>query len=322
MKARRAYLAEQGFGTYRPPVLDYKAKIKLDGTNAAINVIDGVVHYQSRSQLITPEKDNAGFVRWAMESGFADVVLGLGEDVIVFGEWAGPGIQKRTAVSRLSSPIFAVFALEFPESAKNPRRRLVVEPEKVSSYLPQYKDVYVLPWEDYEVRIDYEDPAQLASAADILNQYVSDVEAKDPWVARTFGIAGMGEGLVFYLYKIYNELVGDLSRSAFETWAFKAKGEEHQVVRQKAPVIVDTELVANVDAFVEKFVTPQRLNQGAQECGGADMSNTSAFLKWVGQDVKSESVDELEAAGLTWKDVSKAVTSSARTWWIDFCRKA
>ena len=78
-------------------------------------------------------------------------------------------------------------------------------------------------------------------------------------------------------------------------------------------------MVANVDAFVVKFVTENRLAQGLTELGISDPStkDTGAFLKWFGNDVKSESADELEVSGLAWKDVSKRVSTAARTWFFE-----
>ena len=38
---------------------------KIDGTNACIAIHDdGTYHVQSRNNIITPERDNAGFARW------------------------------------------------------------------------------------------------------------------------------------------------------------------------------------------------------------------------------------------------------------------
>jgi hypothetical protein len=67
---------------------------KIDGTNAAIGVLDdGTVYAQSRKKIITPDQDNAGFARWV--SDHADALrygLGFG---LHFGEWWGQGIQRR-----------------------------------------------------------------------------------------------------------------------------------------------------------------------------------------------------------------------------------
>lgn len=65
---------------------------KLDGTNAAIGILDdGRVYAQSRKKLITPEQDNAGFARWVSENeGALREGLGFG---LHFGEFWGRGIQ-------------------------------------------------------------------------------------------------------------------------------------------------------------------------------------------------------------------------------------
>jgi hypothetical protein len=66
---------------------------KIDGTNAAIGILDdGTVYAQSRKKLITPEQDNAGFARWVKEHETAlSRALGPG---LHFGEWWGRGIQR------------------------------------------------------------------------------------------------------------------------------------------------------------------------------------------------------------------------------------
>ena len=47
------------------PVITYRAKVKLHGTNAGVQITsDGQVGAQKRSQVITPQHDNAGFADW------------------------------------------------------------------------------------------------------------------------------------------------------------------------------------------------------------------------------------------------------------------
>lgn len=67
---------------------------KIDGTNAQIYVNDTMteVFAGSRSQWITPEKDNFGFARWVQEHREDLLALGPGSH---FGEWWGAGIQRR-----------------------------------------------------------------------------------------------------------------------------------------------------------------------------------------------------------------------------------
>lgn len=66
---------------------------KIDGTNACLFIGEsGEFLIGSRSQWITPERDNHGFARWAMEHR-EELVAGLGVGRH-FGEWWGSGIQR------------------------------------------------------------------------------------------------------------------------------------------------------------------------------------------------------------------------------------
>lgn len=65
---------------------------KIDGTNGLIAIgEDGEFQVGSRNQWITPEKDNAGFAKWAYEH--KDELMQLGEGYH-YGEWWGQGIQR------------------------------------------------------------------------------------------------------------------------------------------------------------------------------------------------------------------------------------
>lgn len=65
---------------------------KIDGTNGQIYIgDDGQFLVGSRTRWITPEQDNYGFARWALEH--KDELMGLGPGRH-FGEWWGQGIQR------------------------------------------------------------------------------------------------------------------------------------------------------------------------------------------------------------------------------------
>jgi len=65
---------------------------KIDGTNGQIYIgDDGEFLVGSRSRWITPENDNHGFARWALEHKEELMQLGPGRH---FGEWWGSGIQR------------------------------------------------------------------------------------------------------------------------------------------------------------------------------------------------------------------------------------
>lgn len=295
------------------PKITYRAKIKLDGTNAGIQIFtDGRVAVQSRSQIISTENDNLGFAAWVSQNIDFFAQLVSSEHATIFGEWCGKGIQKRTAVSEIDRKIFAVFAVQFG-GLDGKLAKLEIRPDKIADFLPKHPDIFVLPFYGEPVVLDFGDRQQLESAVDILNQAVDTVEKLDPWVKETFAIEGIGEGLV--LFPESGEIVERLS---YAELLFKAKGEKHQAVKTKQPVQIDPEVAQSIDDFVNLFVTPARLEQGVTEvCSGKfDMTQLGTFLQWFNADVEKESAAELDAAQLTWKDVNKAVMKSAREWYL------
>lgn len=110
---------------------DWTITEKIDGTNACIiivpdegraawgdqendyAIIDRIaepgqngyfVYAQSRNNMITPDRDNAGFARWVADNAEELIaILGTGYH---FGEWAGAGIQRRYG---LTTKKFALF---------------------------------------------------------------------------------------------------------------------------------------------------------------------------------------------------------------------
>lgn len=70
---------------------------KIDGTNGQIYIpktedVESPLYVGSRTQWITPNKDNYGFAKWAYEHK-DELVEGLGPGRH-FGEWWGSGIQR------------------------------------------------------------------------------------------------------------------------------------------------------------------------------------------------------------------------------------
>lgn len=307
--------------TFVYPIVTYRAKVKLDGTNGGVQLLpDGQVLAQSRSRLISRTDDNIAFAAWVDDnrSYFQSIETG-GEHVIIFGEWCGQGIQKRTSISKIDRKVFAVFALQFGHHHTT-LAKLEVEPERIRAFLPEHPDVYILPWHRAELTLDYGDREALERSAAAINQIVADVESCDPWVAETFGVQGLGEGVVMYPQKTKDATAradGRVIRETYVGMMFKAKGDKHQVVKQKKPAQLTPEVAESVTQFVDLFVTPQRLEQAvAEACDGVyEMKRMGAFMKWIGQDIKKESEAELEASGLEWKHVSKQVMNAARNWY-------
>lgn len=291
------------------PVVRYRAKVKLHGSNCAVQVTGDGVFTQSRTTLLTPESDYKGFAAWVRDH--RDFFAALRPGLVVFGEWCGPGVEKGMAISQVASKQFVVFAARDGE-------RVVHDPDLLRALVPADNapaELHVLPWEGEPVTIDYGSRESLERVAATLNERVAAVEREDPWVRATFGVSGLGEGLVFYPL----DVDGVAARSDPEGLAalmFKAKGDKHRTAGARTAVQVDTTVVGSVAEFVAMMVGEARLQQGLSVvCGGAvDMKQAGKFLAWVVADVRKESVAELEAAGLTWPQVEKPVQAAARAW--------
>ena len=310
-------------------VVTYRGKVKLHGTNAGIQRVNGVITAQSRTNIITPENDNAGFARWVKSteadwekatksaSMFDDMVYHA--NLIFFGEWIGPGIQKGVAVSEIPKKCFAVFAARVLDKDGNPSDEMIVNPNVLTAYVKDIPDTYVLPWYGETIDVNWEESAEtLGLAVNTINQWVEAVETNDPWVEETFNVKGTGEGLVFY--PISNEHFGYAN---FANLVFKAKGEKHKNIKSAAPAQVDASAAASVNQFVDMVLTEARLEQGAVAVSGSwgggysvDIKLVGKFIAWVISDVEKETQDELAASNLTWKQVSKPVGDKARAWYL------
>ncbi len=85
---------------------------KIDGTNACVHVdvSTGEITCQSRTKIIIPGDDNAGFAKWAYAN--KDELLKLG-DGYHFGEWWGQGIQRNYGQTEKRFSLF-YYPLELP----------------------------------------------------------------------------------------------------------------------------------------------------------------------------------------------------------------
>ncbi|AFZ37779.1 t-RNA-binding domain-containing protein [Stanieria cyanosphaera PCC 7437] len=292
--------------------ITYRAKVKLHGTNAGIQVTtEGKVAAQKRSQIITSKSDNAGFAAWVENNLEYFSALRTSENLAIFGEWCGNNIQKGVAISQLKRKIFAIFAIQIGDDLITPKK-LEVRPEKISQMLPKHEDIFVLPYYGAAITLNFGNEEQLKAAVHTINEMVEAVEKSDPWVKATFGIEGIGEGLV--MYPDTNSIV---ERANYTDYMFKAKGAKHQVIKTAKPVSIAPEKVENIAQFVNLFVTEARLQQAVTEaCDGQyDLKRMGDFLKWFALDVQKESVAELEAADLTWKEVNQSLMNEAKQWY-------
>ena len=301
------------------PKLKYRGTIKLHGTNSGIvfyfQTDEVYVSFQSRENIITPLKDNAGFasrhypifsVEENIEALFnaAGIEPKNGDVIEVFGEWIGKGIQKTVAISQLDK-MFVIFAVKVNDVWLN---RDIVAKFK----LPELNihNIYDAP--TYTIEIDFEHP-ELAQNAMI--DITIDVETSCPF-AKLFGVEGIGEGVVWG-----PDDSNDPKYNSSKFW-MKIKGEKHAVkskVTTLAPI--DVEKVNNVAEFVNLVVTTPRLEQGLDKMRENNIvferKNIGYFLKWVADDVFKEEMDTLLASGLTTKDVGGAISNKAKVFFFE-----
>lgn len=204
-------LDENGEAIYDPslpkPVLKFKGTVKLHGTNAGVsyNAKSGM-WAQSRENIITPEKDNAGFAFFAHSheteflrlffdvAGNEDIDL-HNNTITIYGEWAGKGIQKGVGISEIEKTffIFGVKVTPHTETEEDLKENPAYWVD--SSYL-RFLSARIYNIEDfqtYEIDIDFNMP-QLAQNQ--LADLTIAVEEQCP-VAKHFGAEGIGEGIVW-----------------------------------------------------------------------------------------------------------------------------
>lgn len=118
---------------------------KIDGTNGLIHITaDKQMFVGSRNLWITPDKDNAGFARWAYEHEADLQSFGPG---FHFGEWWGKGIQRNYG---LTEKRFSVFNTErWCLYGTTPKRVITGDPriEKYQQPLPTCVGLVPVLWE-------------------------------------------------------------------------------------------------------------------------------------------------------------------------------
>ena len=295
------------------PTLTFEGSCKIHGSNAGICYTpeDGI-WYQSRKNIITPEKDNAGFAFFASQREvfwykIFDYLHKPGYIISIFGEWAGIGIQKNVAVAELSKR-FVVFAIKYT-GIEDEADHWYQKPD----FMNEEIDVYnIFDFPTYTLDIDFNHP-ELAQIEMV--KLVEEVEKECPF-AKHFGVFGTGEGLVWSSY----------DENGHREHIFKTKGEKHSASKVKALAEVDVEKVNSINEFVAYVLTENRLKQGVEQVFTSAgetprIQMMGDFLKWINRDIIAEESDTLGENGLEPKDVGKPLSVKARQWFMIYLDK-
>lgn len=191
------------------PALNFEGTVKLHGTNAsvAMNMKASEMWVQSRENIITPEKDNAGFAMFvrANEDAFNDLLVTawsianvewrIKKTIVVFGEWCGGNIQTSVALNQLPK-MFVIFGMAMVDEEGNKEyltrqqvidvcdggREYVSRPHQCSQELSSgIYSIFDMPV--YKMSIDFENPHE---SQNILNELTEKVGDECPWAKQFF----------------------------------------------------------------------------------------------------------------------------------------
>lgn len=287
------------------PIVTFKGTVKLHGTNAGICYTPkkGIVA-QKRSSLLDPTHlagTHFGFNQFVQITR-KDDLLELMEDlwqrecnedeqVTLYGEWAGEGVQKGVGISQGKKGFF-IFDCQIYNLKTEEEKWVDISQDNI-----EVEDVYnIHDFITFSIDIDFNNPG--LSQNDLVS-YTNDVEELCP-VAGALERVGIGEGIVWTAFYKGNKHI------------FKVKGEKHSTSKVKKLASVDPEKLKSIQEFIDYACTVNRIEQGIQEINATEKKHTPDLLRWIANDIITEESDTLEANSLDWKDVAKDISHKAR----------
>lgn len=302
---------------------------KINGTQASIhfNNLDGF-WAQSKEQIITPEKDNAGsaFAAQQRKEEWITIVKDLADFynidldkyiISIFYEWCGIGIQKHTAVEGLEkrAMIFQHFKCS-PIEHTDQEDEEEEEEEEAAKWLStlattRNESVLIFNLCDfplYELEVDFNSPG---IAQNKMLELLEKIEDNSP-VGQQFGFKGnTAEGIVF-TFEHENTV-----------YRWKVKGEKHSKSKVKTLKPVDNEKEQLKQDCAQKITPGWRLEQmydlanDTINSGVPDIKNIGLFIKMVNQDIIKEDSDIIVEFGLEPKDIFSNVARIIKAWYFE-----
>lgn len=313
-------LDENGDAIYDPsipkPTITFHGTVKLHGTNASVafNAPKGI-WYQSRENIITPEKDNAGFAFFAEtnKEHFMRIIHDVAAEhdidmhqntITVYGEWAGRGIQKNVAISELDKAFYLFGIKVSPFNTE----QVAYWVDHGSYDNPSVRIFNIEGFDKFAVDVDFNNPKM---AQNTFYELTEQVEQECP-VAKHFGVSGIGEGIVWTA-----EYKGD-------SYRFKTKGDKHagkskvktvkKVDNAKLQLMIDT-----ADKVTPVWRLEQMLEKTFDFMNGGTMNRSKLgdFIRLVIKDIMEEDLHIISDAGLEPKEINKRVSEIARMYFFE-----
>lgn len=292
------------------PTLTFTATTKLHGTNAGVCYTpkEGV-YAQKRSSLLPKDALSAHFgfntfVQVEKKDFFEDFMKDLwtahcedGEQIILYGEWAGTGVQKSVGISELPKG-FYIFGLKSYNPTEDTHKWLPIDDLDMEDIDKVFN---IKDFPTWSLDIDFNNPGM---SQNTLVDITNEIEKECP-VAKQLGVPeGIGEGAVWTCFWEGNKYI------------FKVKGEKHSVSKVKKLASVDPEVLKSINEFVEYACTPNRIEQGIQETNSSEKRHMPDLLRWVANDIITEETDTLVANSLEWKQVAREVSTRVRQYYF------
>jgi hypothetical protein len=320
-------LDEAGNAIYDPskskPVIKFIGTVKLHGTSSGVcfNNIGGL-WVQSRSNIITPQSDNAGFAFFveSKKESFIKLIKDISvkynvdlnlNTIVIYSEWAGAGIQKGVGITNIDKSCF-IYGVKISPIIDT-EEKLKENPAywvDYSGFSDNDNKIYnMLDFKTFEIDIDFNRPE--LSQNSIINMTL-EVENECP-VAKFFGFPNtIGEGIV-YTY---------INESGVRIF-FKSKGELHAgVSKVKTLKNVDDVKIQKCIDLAEKITPSWRLEQMLNETfdvingGQIDVKQMGLYLKAIMNDIVKEELLTISDTGLGVKDISKYVSEIGRNFFF------
>jgi hypothetical protein len=297
--------------------------VKLHGTHADILVYpDDRIVFQSRNITgLSVAKDNQGFA--ATMSNKTNVIFGLRDmylarwkklnpgttlekdlPVLIAGEWIGEKIQKDVAIAQLSRR-FVIVSVNINGAWQS-------DEEYSDISLPDH-DIYNASRAGLFHATLY--PADHERTVSEIERMTEQVAAHCPFAA-TFGISGLGEGIVW-------KPVAPQYNVNPSLW-FKSKGGKfkptfYRPARQTAGRDAVKEKRKEAAAMATAWCSQQRLEQDwdvLREKGvERDVRALGDFLKWIQQDILEEEKSHIDKHGVDEAALKIEIAKIAKPWY-------
>lgn len=296
------------------PTIKFTGTVKLHGTNASICYNGKEMWSQSKKNVISIGNDNAGFAFFVesnkdyLEVKMSSLLNSIknAEEVCLYGEWAGKGIQKGVGISELEKR-FYMFSVKYKLVGEEDYK-WIKDPQTLLSSIDNNNSIKSMyNFKTYEIDIDFNSPKLYQNK---LIEITDKVEEECP-VSSYYNVCGIGEGIVW---------VGWYNDTKFE---FKVKGEKHSKSKVKTLSPIDEEKENNKREFANYACPFWRLEQMYYETfdiingGTATIKGTGDFIRAVIKDVMKEDMDVMKERGLEPKEVNSYISKICKDWFMN-----